>query len=97
MTAPSWIGDDGWKIETILKNDIFQGFIFSVNDELWLSRGLVIHPYKAYRTIRKNLKKTLKQEGSELVLLLNQLARQQLRHKRHEHVSPKVFYADDSC
>ena len=80
----------------ILKNDIFQAFLYKVDDQFWLSRGLIFHPYKAYRCIKKNIRKELKKEDLQINLLLHKFARQQLRHRRHEHVNPRVFYLEDS-
>lgn len=80
----------------ILKNDIFQGYIYKIEDKFWMSRGLIFHPYQAYRLIKKSIKKHQKQKESQLGLILNQFARQQLKHKRHDHVNPKIFYAEES-
>lgn len=92
VSRPDFESFDG-----ILKHDIIQGFLYKIDGQLWLSRGLIFHPYKAYRTIKKNVRKHIKQENSQMILMLNQLARQQLRHKRHEHVNPKIFYLDSDC
>ncbi|SME89146.1 hypothetical protein [Pseudobacteriovorax antillogorgiicola] len=85
------------RFDGILKNDIFQGFIYQIQDQYWLSRGLIFHPHKAYRSIRKSVKKELKKEDLQVNIVLQKLARQQLRHLRHEHVNPRVFYLEESA
>lgn len=84
------------RFEGILKNDMFQGFIFNSRGQNWMTMGIIFHPYKAYRTIKKNIKKESKSDNFQPSLLLYQLARQQLKHQRHIHVNPKLFYTEGS-
>ena len=73
------------------KKTIFQGFIFNLGNYYCLSSGLVLHPIKANRLIKKQIKLSLK-NGTNHKNILPQLANIQLRHLRHRHVHPKLIY-----
>jgi hypothetical protein len=73
------------------KKTIFQGFIFNLGTYHCLSSGLVLHPIKANRIIKKHIKLSLK-SGTNRKNILPQLANIQLRHLRHRHVHPKLIY-----
>jgi hypothetical protein len=74
------------------KKDVFQGFLFTQADLAFLSQGIVQHPVKAARVIKKRLKAALKAGAFELQSMLSKLARQQLRYLRHRHVDPVLLY-----
>lgn len=74
------------------KKDIFQGFIYQLESHKTLSRGLVFHPHTSHSIIKKHLKSLQKQGTFETHPILSDLAMQQLRHLRHGHVHPKLFY-----
>ena len=73
------------------KKTIFQGFIFNLGNFHFLSSGLVLHPIKANRLIKKHIKLSLK-NATNRKNILAQLANIQLRHLRHRHVHPKLIY-----
>ena len=77
------------------KKDIFQGFIYKLEDKNLLSRGLVFHPPEVSRLIKSYIKKIRKGDQYEQLRGLSRLARQQLRHLRHSHVKPKKIYNQD--
>ncbi len=84
------------RLDGISKSDIFQSYIYKLEDRYYLSKGIIFHPYKAYRTIRRQVKKAITQEDFQLDAFLHKLARQQLRQSRHVHVDPKKFYLEDT-
>lgn len=78
--------------EGIQKKDIFQGFIYDLHHKKALSRGLIFHPNNVHHLIRKDLRTSLKKNQFDKHQTLARLASQQLRHLRHLHVNPKIFY-----
>lgn len=83
------------RLDGIEKKDIFQCYIYRLNEANYLSKGTIFHPYKAYKIIQRSLKKALSSPDFEATKALFQLARQQLRHCRHPHIDPRKFYQDD--
>jgi hypothetical protein len=77
------------------RKDVFQAFIFIGEHKTYLSRGVLQHPVKAIRTIKKNLKLVLKDPQFSLKAMLSKTARQQLRFLRHKHVDPVLLYQTD--
>lgn len=76
----------------IKKNDIFQGYLYVLNNMNILSHGVVFHPTVAYKIIKSFLKKAKKSQSLNETDILHLLARTQLRQKRHPHVNPKLIY-----
>lgn len=81
--------------ELINKKDLFQGFIYDLGSQKALSRGLIFHPTDAHSTIRKYIKSQQKKNLFQLEEALLRFAKQQLRHLRHNHVNPKLFYQQE--
>ena len=81
--------------EGIRKKDLFQGFLYLLDNRSILSRGLIFHPSPSFGLIKKFLKKIRKLEEYEDNRALSRLARLQLRHFRHVHVNPRIFYAEE--
>jgi hypothetical protein len=81
--------------EGITKKDLFQGFLYDLGTTKLLSRGLIFHPPASHALIRKELKSELKKDSFAVEPLLSRFAKQQLRHLRHLHVNPKVFYSSN--
>ncbi len=75
----------------IEKKTIIQGFLFNLGLHHYLSSGLILHPLKANRLIKKLIKQNLK-SGHNRKQVLPLLAVLQLRYLRHKHVHPKLIY-----
>jgi hypothetical protein len=78
----------------IIKNDVFQGFVFHMDDAPVLSHGLIFHPARSHRLLVKALKDAKKQGNFERLSYLARCARLQLKHARLKHVDPRLVYAD---
>jgi hypothetical protein len=82
------------------KKTLIQGFLFSLEPRgkgpapTYLSQGLILHPAKATRTVRRLLKTAKKSENFARKSFLAKLATLQVRHLRHRHVEPKTIYGD---
>lgn len=82
------------------KKTLIQGFLFSMEPRgkgpapTHLSQGLILHPAKATRTIRRLLKTAKKSENFARKSFLAKLATLQVRHLRHRHVEPKTIYGE---
>lgn len=77
------------------KKDLLQTFIFQKQNDAQLSQGVIQHPPKAARTIKKRLKIDMKDPLFSLNATLSKLARQQLRFLRHRHVDAVLLYQTD--
>ncbi|MEN9834598.1 MAG: hypothetical protein RL011_791 [Pseudomonadota bacterium] len=75
----------------IEKRTIIQGFVFNLGSRHYLSSGIILHPLKANRLIKKHIKQKLK-NGLNRKQVLPLLAILQLRYLRHKHVHPKLIY-----
>lgn len=78
----------------IAKSDVFQGFVFQMDDTPVLSHGLIFHPARSHRLLVKALKEEKKQGTFERLTYLARCARVQLKHARLRHVDPRLVYAD---
>ena len=74
------------------KKMMFQGFVFRDGDVWQLSHGIVLHPTRAQRLVRKFLKLAKKTGEFASTAWLWRLASLQIRHLRHRHVDPKLIY-----
>ncbi|WP_141736513.1 hypothetical protein [Oligoflexus tunisiensis] len=78
----------------IAKSDVFQGFVFHMEDTPVLSHGLIFHPARSHRLLVKALKEAKKQGRFERLSYLAHCARLQLKHARLRHVDPRLVYAE---
>lgn len=83
--------------KALQKKEIFQGFLYILSEKILLSHGIIFHPSKAARIIKKQIKKSLKSDDFDPLRELARFARQNLRHLRHAHVDPKRVYASSSA
>ncbi len=74
------------------KKNIFQGFVFANGDIAQMSPGIILHPQRAARLIKRFLKQSQKVENFSRKITLTRLASLQLRYLRHRHVDPKAIY-----
>jgi len=79
----------------IEKKTILQGYVFNLGTFHYLSSGIVLHPLKANRLIKKLIKQSLK-DGHNRKQVLPLLANLQLRYLRHKHVHPKLIYKNQA-
>jgi len=79
----------------ITKKDLFQGFIYNLGPQKTLSRGLIFHPIDSHSSIKKYLKLQQKKSSLDVDQVLIRFAKQHMRHLRHGHVNPKLFYQQD--
>jgi len=71
---------------------ILQAFVFPLSGINQLSSGIVLHPQKANRLIKRCIKKARASDDFNAKSLLSRLATVQIRYLRHRHVSPKLIY-----
>ena len=76
----------------ISKNDVFQGFIFHLENRSVLSRGLIFHSHRTHRFLTKLIKDEKSRGIWQPNHLLARLARLQLKQTRLKHVDPKIVY-----
>lgn len=80
----------------IKRKQVFQGYVYSCGDELYLSLGLVFHPPACTKQILRYLADVKTAGRYDSAAVLARFARLQVRHKRHRHVDPTVIYLDDA-
>lgn len=78
----------------IAKSDVFQGFVFHMDETPVLSHGLIFHPARSHRLLVKALKEEKKQGSFDRLTYLARCARLQLKHARLRHVDPRIVYAE---
>jgi hypothetical protein len=76
----------------ISKKEIVQGFLYQSEQKWFFGRGMLFHPLKANRFIKKELKKLKIGSEFDTKSYLATLAKLQLKHLRHTHVDPKRIY-----
>lgn len=76
----------------IFKKEFMQGFVYTSELGTHLSQGMIFHPLKANRFIRKQLKTSKNATDFDASTFLSALAKLQLRHLRHAHVDPRRIY-----
>ena len=76
------------------KKSTFQGYIYTLGDENFLSRGLLFHPNECRRFLQKQTKIYRKSSSFDEMKFLNAIARLQLKYLRHPHVSCVKIYKD---
>ena len=76
------------------KGDYLQSWLYEKDGKSYLSRGLIIHPEGARKSIIKYIK-TLDLDLKNAKLdFLSTLAAKQIRHIRHQHVAPERIYRE---
>jgi len=77
------------------KKMILQCYLFEQGEESWISRGIILHPIDAFKTIVNYVKKSKAQHGFNKNIIISRLARQAMRHQRLPHVGAKTIYGTD--
>lgn len=78
----------------IERKDLLQGYLYKSEDNYYLSHGLIFHPAKLSRFIKKEIKKAKNVSDFNQLKFLLDLAKQNLKYLRHIHVDPKRIYAE---
>ena len=76
----------------IQRKDLLQGYLYQSQDHYYLSHGLLFHPSKLSRFIKKEIKKAKNCSEFDQLKFLLDLAKQNLKYLRHIHVDPKRIY-----
>ncbi len=76
----------------IEKKTMMQTFVFDHAGTMQLSHGIILHPQKANRVLKRFIKIAKKSETLSTYALFCRCACVQLRHLRHRHVEPKAIY-----
>lgn len=80
------------RTDGLRKGEIFQGFLYYFEDDLFLGRGLVIHPREVSDLVRDHILRSAKFDEKTIENTLVMLAHIYLRHLRHAHVAANQIY-----
>lgn len=78
--------------EGLVRGDLFQGFVYTINGDYTLSNGILQHPRRVVKIIKKFLVRSKKHSDFHERALLTCLAKIHMRHLRHQHVDAKDIY-----
>lgn len=81
--------------KAIQRKEIFQGFLYRADEKVYLSRGVIFHPAKCGRILRKNLKKKVASADFDSLKEVCALARLQLKFLRHKNIDAKRIYSEN--
>lgn len=73
-------------------NALYQGFIFNLDNTIFLSQGLFLHPPSATQIITSTVNKLKKSPPLNQVEYLTKLAKLQLNHIRHPKLKTRQIY-----
>lgn len=76
------------------KGDYIQVWLYEKDGKLYMSRGLIMHPAAAKKSLNKVIKNTERQDSSMVEKFLSSIACKQIRHVRHQHVAPERIYRE---
>jgi hypothetical protein len=76
------------------KKQIFQGFVYELGEVHYLSRGLLFHPDRAAKIVKKTIKNARKSGEFSDQRLLSTFAKHNLRFLRHSNLDPKRIYSE---
>lgn len=76
------------------RKQVFQGFIYEVGDKRYLSRGLLFHPDRVIKIIKKTIKTVKKAKDFNPQRLLSNYAKHNLRYLRHSNLDSKRIYVE---
>jgi len=76
-------------------NSVYQGFIFNINEKIYLSQGLLLHPASASRIIVRSVNKLKKDPPFNQMKYLAKLAKQNLNYIRHKKAEAKTIYSQE--
>lgn len=80
------------RTDGLRKGEIFQGFLYYFEDDLFLGRGLVMHPREVSALVREHILRSAKYDEKATQNMLVTMAHIYLRHLRHAHVAANQIY-----
>ncbi len=83
---------DQERTDGLCKGEIFQGFLYYFEDDLYLGRGLLMHPREVSALVRSHVLRSAKYDEKTTQETLVALAHIYLRHVRHTHVAAGQIY-----
>jgi hypothetical protein len=82
------------KFRGVNRKSLFQGCLYTHKDSTTISLGCVFHPREANRTLKKLVKRALKNQPVDIAKTLAEFAKINLKSLRHPHVDPKRIFAE---
>lgn len=83
---------DDEKSPSFRKGDLFSGRAFNVGEEWFLTNGICPHPSKALKTIKKDIKRIVKEGGGEMREYLLRLTAMSVKWERFRNVDISDIY-----
>ena len=76
------------------KDDIFQGFLYfnKNNDQLIPSQGILFHPKKCKKLLKKFIKNAKNKDSYDKQEILSSLAKYQIKYRRMRHLKAQDIY-----
>ncbi|MBF0440891.1 MAG: hypothetical protein HQK54_03215 [Oligoflexales bacterium] len=75
---------------------LFQGHVYFFSGQYFLSHGLLFHPRKVLRIIKKIIKNAKTEINFYESVVLSHLAKLELKYQRHRHIDPKSIYLSET-
>ncbi len=85
---------DPLELSGLKKGEIIQGYICPFENQFRLTSGILSHPYKVGKFIKKFLKKKGELNLVSAKEILGVLAKTQLKSERMKHINPTILYKD---
>lgn len=83
---------DAEKSPSFRKGDLFSGRAFKVSDVWFLTNGVCIHPSKALKTIKKDIKQLLRDGGGDMTEYLMRLTAMSVKWERFRNIDVSDIY-----
>lgn len=83
---------DAEKSPSFRKGDLFSGRAFKAGDTWFLTNGVCIHPSKALKTIKKDIKQIVRDGGGEMTEYLLRLTAMSVKWERFRNVDINDIY-----
>lgn len=83
---------DEEKSPSFRKGDLFSGRAFNIGEEWFLTNGICPHPSKALKTIKKDIKRIVKEGGGEMTEYLLRLTAMSVKWERFRNIDISDIY-----